>query len=132
MLHKDYLVEEITQFVEAVMEGLGLARVSQDPQATLEVENAVAGLLDLDPEVALMLTPDSLVTMMLLSGVGDALADYVTYALREVADIYEAQGDVQTADLRREQARVVAASFGCDYDVIPEEFLSYNVPSTTA
>lgn len=122
MLHKDYLLEVIAQFVEVVTEALGLAHRKHDPTAVQEAEEAVAGLLDLDAQVALKLSPDSLVTMMLLSGIGDSLAEYVTYTLRELGDVYEEMGDVQTAALRRDQAVAVADSFGVDPDVVPEEF----------
>lgn len=122
MLHRDYLLEIIAQFVDTVTRSLRIAREKGDLDAAKDVEAAVAGLLDLDQEVALQLTPDSLVTMLLLSGVGDALADYVTYAMRELADVYDDMGEKDLAMLRREQARAVAESFGCDYDVVPEEF----------
>lgn len=122
MLHRDYLLEIIAQFVDTVTRSLRIAREKGDLDAAKDVEAAVAGLLDLDQEVALQLTPDSLVTMLLLSGVGDALADYVTYAMRELADVYDGMGEKDLAMLRREQARAVAESFGCDYDVVPEEF----------
>ena len=103
-------------------EALGLARINHDPAAIQEAEEAVAGLLDLDANVALQLTPDSLVTMMILSGIGDSLAEYVTYTLREVGDAYEELGDAQSAQLRREQSLAVAESFGVDPDVVPQEF----------
>ena len=38
------------------------AALAGDAEATGKVEQDVAGLLDLDPEVALTLSPDSLVT----------------------------------------------------------------------
>jgi uncharacterized protein HemY len=122
MLHKDYLLEVIAQFVDAVTEALGLARKRHDPEAAQEAEEAVAGLLDLDADVALRLSPNSLVTMMHLSGVGDSLAEYVTYTLRELGDVYEELGDQETAQLRRQQALTVASSFDVDPDVVPEEF----------
>ena len=77
MLHRDYLLEVIAQFVDTVIQSLTIAREKADPKAAQDVEAAVAGLLDLDQQVAMQLTPDSLVTMLLLSGVGDALADCV-------------------------------------------------------
>ncbi|MBR1827976.1 MAG: hypothetical protein IJ781_00500 [Atopobiaceae bacterium] len=122
MLHRDYLLEVIAQFVDTVIQSLTIAREKADPKAAQDVEAAVAGLLDLDQQVAMQLTPDSLVTMLLLSGVGDALADYVTYAMRELADVYDGMGEHDLASLRRKQAHAVADSFGCDYDVVPEEF----------
>ena len=94
----------------------------RDAEATGAVEQDVAGLLDLDPEVALTLSPDSLVTMMVLSGMGDSVAAYVAFSLTRLADAYEAQGDAGTAALRRAQAAAVGESFGCDPTVAPEGF----------
>ncbi len=123
MLQHDYLTEVIEQFVEAVTRHL---RTSKELEKTLveagEVDDAIAGLLDLDPEVAMRLTPDSLVQMMVLTGIGDSVAEYVAYALRRVADVYEQGGDSATAALRIEQARAVEESFALGQDAIPDGF----------
>lgn len=125
MLQRDYLLEVIGQFVESVTQALLSARAAKDKPAAFEsavkVEHDVAGLLDMDPDVAMDLTPDSLVTMMLLSGMGDALAGYVAFALSRVADVYDEAGEAETADARREQAAAIAASFEVDTDRPPEE-----------
>jgi hypothetical protein len=127
MLQRDYLLEIIAQFVAAVMRALRAARAAQEAPSALEaaqdVEREVASLLDLDPAVALSLEPDSLVTMILLSGMGEALAGYVAFALDRTADIYDNVGEAGLAELRRSQARAVAESFGCDPTNPPEELL---------
>ena len=105
MLQRDYLLEVIGQFVESVTQALLSARAAKDKPAALEsaveVEHDVAGLLDMDPDVAMNLTPDSLVTMMLLSGMGDALAGYVAFALSRVADVYDEAGEAEAAAANR-------------------------------
>ena len=106
MLQKDYILEIVGDFVDGVAKHLDAA-LAGDTEATGAVEQDVAGLLDLDPEVALTLSPDSLVTMMVLSGMGDSVAAYVAYALTRLADAYEAQDDVDTAALRHAQAAAV-------------------------
>ena len=111
MLQKDYILEIVGDFVDGVAKHLDAA-LAGDAEATGAVEQDVAGLLDLDPEVALTLSPDSLVTMMVLSGMGDSVAAYVAFSLTRLADAYEAQGDVDTAALRRAQAAAVGESFG--------------------
>lgn len=126
MLHRDYLLEIIARFVETVMRSLRAAVLEGDTGAIKEVEDSVAALLDLDPNTAMNLSPDSLVTMMLLSGMGDALAGYVAYVLDKVGDAYDDAGDTQKAALRWDQAQAVAESFDCDPDVIPEEFAALN------
>lgn len=126
MLHRDYLLEIIARFVDTVMVALRSAVLDGNAGAIQEVEDSVAALLDLDPNTAMNLSPDSLVTMMLLSGMGDALAGYVAYVLDKVGDAYDDAGDAQKAALRWDQAQAVAESFGCDPDVVPEEFAALN------
>ena len=122
MLHRDYLLEIISRFVETVSKALRGAVLEKHLDSAKEVEDSVAALLDLDPETAMNLSPDSLVTMMILSGMGDSLADYVAYALDRVGDAYDDMGDHDTASLRWDQAIAVAEAFGCDPNTIPKEF----------
>ena len=122
MLHKDYLLEIIERFVDSVTIALRGSFVGRSVDSAKEVEDSVAALLDLDPQTAMNLSPDSLVTMMILSGLGDSLAEYVSYALDRVGDAYDDMGDHTTAALRWDQAEAVAESFGCDQSVVPKEF----------
>ena len=122
MLHKDYLLEIISRFVESVSVALRRALLDRDLDAAQDVEDSVAALLDLDPQTAMSLSPDSLVTMLLLSGIGDSLASYVAYALDRVGDAYDDAGDAVTAALRWDQAEAVAESFGWDQSEVPPEF----------
>lgn len=120
MYERDYILELIGEFGRTVSAALRRAAAGEE-QAIEDVETEVAELLELDRSVALSLTPDSLVTMMVLSGLGDAVAADVCYALNRVADLREAAGDTDTAGLRRLQARAVAESFGCDPTMAPPE-----------
>ena len=122
MLHRDFLLEIIARFVDTVSVALLGAVRRHDIDSAQEVEDSVAALLDLDPQTAMNLSPDSLVTMMILSGMGDSLASYVAYALDRVGDAYDDMGQKQLAALRWDQAEAVAESFGCDQSQIPEEF----------
>ncbi|MBO7675679.1 MAG: hypothetical protein J6S63_11840 [Atopobiaceae bacterium] len=122
MLHKDYLLEVIEQFVSTVSQALVRALLQRDFEAAEEVEAAVADLVQLDPDTAMALAPQSLVTMMMLSGTGDSVAGYAAYALNRLGDAYDDMGDHDLAQLRREQASAIADSFGADLDEIPQEF----------
>ena len=122
MLHRDYLLEVIARFVDAVTIALRGALLDRNPTAAREVEDSVAALLDLDPKTAMNLSPESLVTMMLLSGMGDSLASYVSYALDRVGDAYDDMGDKHKAELRWDQAQALAEAFNCDPETIPAEF----------
>lgn len=120
MLQKDYILEMIEQFVKGVVESLRRALDKADPAAAVEAEGAVAALVDLDPEVAMQLAPDSLVTMMSLSGVGDSVADYAAYTLSLLAHAYDGMGDHGTAAMRRAQAQAIADAYGYDFSEVPE------------
>lgn len=120
MLQRDYIEEMVNQFVEAVAPELERALKEHDGASAGKVEDAIAALLDLDPNVALNLSPDSLVTMMVLSGIGDSIAGHVAYSLARLGDAYEAMGDEDKAMVRRAQADAVATSFGVDLSQAPE------------
>lgn len=122
MLHKDYLLEVIEQFVSSVTQALAQALLQRDLDAVDEVEAAVADLVQLDPETAMALAPESLVTMMMLSGTGDSVAGYAAYALNRLGDAYDNMGQPELGQMRREQAAAIAASFGSDVNEVPEEF----------
>lgn len=120
MLQRDYILEIVGQFVDGVSDALRRA-VAGQPDGVEGVERQIGELLELDPGTALALAPDSLVTMMVISGMGDSVASYVCYALDRLARVYEARGDDELAGLRRLQARAVAESFQCDPADVPEE-----------
>jgi len=136
MLQRDYLLEVISQFVEAIVRAMRLALFSENPverfEAIGDAEKSVASLLDLDADLALQLAPESLVTMMVLSGIGDSLASYVAYTLNLLGDAYEDMGESDTAAIRREQARAVGESFGCDPTEAPPELADFDAEVTAA
>ena len=124
MLHRDYLLEVIEQFVSTVSRALAEALLQQKFEAAEEVEEAIADLVQLDPQTAMSLSPESLVTMMYLSGTGDAVAGYAAYALYRLGDAYDGMNQHDVAQMRRDQAIAIAEAFGANVEEIPEEFQS--------
>ncbi len=122
MLHRDYLMDIIQNFVNTVLNCLRSALLERDVHSCVEVEQAVGELLDLDAASAMALSPESLVTMMQLSGVGDSVASYVAYSLNRVGDAYQRNGYDTLAKTRHEQASAVAVAFGWSLSQVPEEF----------
>lgn len=120
MLQRDYILEIVGQFVEGVSDALRRA-VSGGAAGAADVERQIGELLDLDAGTALALSPDSLVTMMVISGMGDSVASYVCYALERLSQVYAREGAEDLAGLRRLQARAVAESFSCDPADVPAE-----------
>lgn len=121
MLQRDYLTEMVRRFANVLARRLRAALLDTDPEAIKDLEDAVGSLLDLDGVTAMSLDPSSLVTMMELSGVADSLASYANYALRRIADAYDAQGQPALAQTRRVQADAVRTSFLCEPSFVPAE-----------
>ena len=120
MLQHDYLLEVIGRFVESVSDALTCMLRDGDMGRAGEVEDAIGELLDLDAHTAMSLSPQSLVTMMTLSGVGESVAAYVSYVLERLARAYEKDGDTRLAAVRRSQAEAIAQTFHAGGEVPPE------------
>ncbi len=121
MLQRDYILEIVAEFTESVARAFKLAVEKKDEKACADIEQQIGELLDLDHETALALAPDSLVTMMVLSGMGDSVASYVCWSLDRLARVYEDMGNEDLAGARRLQAKAVAESFNCDPADVPAE-----------
>ena len=126
MLHRDYLLEVIEQFVNGISQSLVRVFVHRDLDAAQDVEEAVSELVQLDPNTAMSLAPESLVTMMVLSGTGDAVAGYAAFALNRLGEAYERIGEHELAEARKAQAQAIADSFGASLDEVPEELRELN------
>ena len=121
MLERDYILMVITEFVRTVTEALRLSHFDRSEEAFQQVEAAVAELVGLDAQTAMSLSADSLVQVMVLSGVGAGVAGHAAYALDRLADEYEDAGQEDVAEVRRAQAEAIAESFGWDLNQIPKE-----------
>ena len=124
MLQRDYILEIVADFTESVARAFKLAVQKKDPTACTDIEQQIGELLDLDHKTALALAPDSLVTMMVLSGMGDSVASYVCWSLERLSKVYEDMGNEDLAGARHLQAQAVAESFNCDVADVPVELAS--------
>lgn len=88
MLEHDYIVEIVRNFIDTVSFTLRGAYLRHSVSEAKQTEEAIAELMEMDVRSALFLSPASLVTMMQLSGIGDATAGYVCYALNKLGDSY--------------------------------------------
>lgn len=122
MLERDYITRIIETFSKNAAHALRVVLIAGNHRGIVETEKAVGEALEMDPTTLFALDPESFVTMMRLGGNGEALGDYISYALENLADAYRDAGDTQTAKLRREQARAVAGAFGVSRNTIPKEF----------
>lgn len=120
MLQRDYLVQMIAQFVEAIVRTRTKAKV--DPQEAADsLETALNNVMDIDASVLLSMGPESIAAVMQLSGVDPNLAVYIAHSLRLEAQYLQEAGDGYLSELRLGQAQSIAETFGFDLAEVPSE-----------
>lgn len=119
-IRSDYLLDMIARFVDALMRANDRGREGLFSEEAEAYEEVVGAVLDMDPSMALELSPSSLVTMMRISAVDERVAAYAVYALDHLAEACEAAGDT-VGSVRRAQARAIADSYGFSASVVPPE-----------
>ena len=130
MFENDYLMRMILKLVEAMRRSLE-KRYGSFAEEQEEIERAIGDAVDMDPQLLLSLTPESVVSMLQLGSFDAKLGAYVVRALFYEADLFEEQGRFGSADLRRAQARAISEAYGVDADIESatpeslEEFFAY-------
>ena len=121
MLEQDYLVRMLAQFAAAVRRSMERAQGERDPQGAADMlEAAVGEATDFDGATLLALSPDSIASILQVSGTDPRVTEYMVRSLM-LASRYRAEaGDVELAALREEQARAIAEAYGHDVDVAAE------------
>lgn len=118
MLQQDYLMRLILMCVRALMDSVS-ARKEGDPDLAVErIEGMIGTAVDMDADVLLALSPESLGTILNLGdAMNDSIAEYVMRALVFEADVLRNEkGDAGLADIRLAQAHGIAQTFALEFD----------------
>lgn len=119
MIHQDYIMRMIQQFTDALVNARNEIKLGEESKALATMEDALGHCLNMKGSTVLALAPASLVTVMKLSSLNDAVAIYVSYALERMAEILDHE-DASLAQTRREQAQAVARAFEFPLGTVPE------------
>lgn len=101
------LIEQMGSLIRSALARIGVA--GGDAESLEEVERAVGLALELEPDVARRLSPDSLASLIEISVTDDRVLELVVQALGVEAEILERSGEIIDARLRRAQADAVRA-----------------------
>lgn len=115
MLEQDYLMRIFLQFAEIVRRSWTKAKGERDPKAAADMlEDAVGEATDIDGGVLLSLAPESIASVMQVSGIDPRVTEYIARGLLLASEYLHEAGDPQLADLRKAQARAIADAYGFD------------------
>lgn len=123
MFEQDYLMRIILQYAEILRRSWFKAREDKDPKAAAAMlEDAVGEATDIDGATLLSLSPESIASVLQVSGTDPHVIEYVVRSLA-LASVYlrESGDEEQLADLRLQQARALADAYGLYLPDNPED-----------
>lgn len=120
MLHRDYLVRMIQMGIEAILKAIHVRTENEPDLACETIEQMLGSVTEMDPEVLLSLSPESIGTILDLGGaMNDSVAEIVVRGLVLESDVLAREkNDPALAELRFEQARGIATTFHLDFEDI--------------
>lgn len=122
MLEQDYLMRILLQFAEAIRRSWSRAVEDRDPRdAANMLERAVGDATDIDGATLLSLSPESIASVMQVSGVDPRVSEYIARSLLLASGYLREAGDEDLADVRADQARALAEAYDLDLPDTPEE-----------
>lgn len=129
MFEQDYLMRMLMDFIAAVRRSMDRAASQNDPRGAAEaLEAAVGSATEMDGQTLLSLAPDSLASILQVSGTDPKLAGYISRSLLLAGRYYHEAGDEGAGELRRSQALAIASAYGENLDdeaIEPEELEAF-------
>lgn len=133
MLTQDYLVRMLVDFAAGIMRSMQRRTEERDPRGAAELlEGAIGQSVDLDGDMLLSLAPDSIASILQVSGTDPAVTGYVARSLMLAASYRAEEGDMALAQLRADQARAIAAAYGHDLSDMQDAGDAETIPDADA
>ena len=115
MFEQDYLMRILVEFLEAMRRSMERAEGLHDMEgAAQSLEDAVGSAVDLDKNVLLSLAPESIATVLEVSGTDPKVTEYVARSLLLAASYHGEAGHTELSQLRVAQALAIAEAYGHD------------------
>ena len=117
MLEQDYLMRILLQFAEAIRRSWARSVEDRDPRdAANMLERAIGDATDIDGATLLSLSPESIASVMQVSGVDPRVSEYIARSLLLASGYLAEAGEGDLSALRAEQARALAEAYDLDLD----------------
>lgn len=117
MFEKDYIMKLLGDLIQAMLRSMVFTTEEKNPYlAARTLENAIGAAVDMDSALFLSMTPESMSMMMQISPLDRQGSEYIARSLALASAYNREAGDSDLANLRMDQARVVASAFGIDLD----------------
>ena len=129
MYERDYLMRLIYLLVESIRHSWVVAQKKDDPEGAAELlETAIGEATEIDGAVLLSLAPESMASVLAVSGTDPRVVEYVARSLMLAGDYQQAAGNDALAHLRADQARALAQAYGLELPEHPEDIADLPEP----
>lgn len=123
MFEQDYLVRLLLQFFQGLLKSYERHRDKEDPQGAADLlEAAIGEATDMDGAVLLSLAPESIASVMRVSGIDPNVTQFVARSLMLESVYLRDAGDDGLANTRLGQARAIAREYGFELPPDPADF----------
>lgn len=116
MFQQDYLMKLIMQFIQGIQRSMERASSENDegdPESAADLLEATIGVAtEIDGGVLLSLSPDSIASVLQVSGTDPGVAEYIGRTMFLESDYLVRAGRAEDAQLRLDQARALADAYG--------------------
>ena len=124
MLERDYIMRLISELIAAMRRSIEKSEGERDPEsAAYLLEQAVGQATDLDSSVLLSLSPDSIASILQVSGTDPRVIEFIVRGLLLASSYHAEAGNPLEAEVRAAQAQALAEAYdlpGNWSDVTPE------------
>lgn len=115
MFERDYLMKLILGYFKTIVIVIKQGEKEKDPEGAADLlEQAIGEATEIDGEVLLSLAPESIASVLQVSGIDPKVVGYVAHGLLLEAHYLMLACDFARAELREEQARALASAYGFD------------------
>ena len=125
MLQQDYLLRMFTLLAAAMRDSILKQKGEYSPETAADrIEESLMNATEIDGSVLLRMAPESMVSLLQISGTDPLLIQYLSRSLLLESQYLEEAGQQPRSDLRRAQAFELAHAYGfelSDETVTPEE-----------
>lgn len=123
MFEQDYLMRQLLAFFQALARSWEMKEEDDDPALAAEtLENAISSAVDMDGGILLSLAPESIASVMRVSGIDPQVTRYIAHGLLLESVYLSDAGDEALAHVRAGQARAIAREYGFELPDDPSDF----------
>lgn len=123
MFEQDYLMRQLLMFFQALARSWDQMQEEKRPQDAADMlENAISTAVEMDGAALLALTPETIASIMQVTGVDPRLVEYVSRSMLLESVYLQQAGNHGLAELRAAQARAIADAYGFELPADPSDF----------